>query len=998
MAQSVGGTGGTGSAGGMVTVTNDGLIETDGANSHGIYAQSIGGGGGSGGIAVAGTLSSSGGAASSVGGAGSAGGTGGDVKVTNIGSILVKGAGSVGVFAQSVGGGGGAASFSGALSISGGDLKNTVGGAGNGGAGGNVTVISTGSITTLSPDSVGVVAQSIGGGGGSGSFSIPSQAGALGGSFLQIGGGGAGTQGANGTVIVKVSGGDTMTMGDLSYGLLSQAIGGGGGNGALSVPDPLTIGAAGSSQIVGATGAISGNGNPFNAQNANVVTTMGAGSIGYAGQSIGGGGGTSGVTGDVTFTAAGPLSLTDGGSTSGGGSGGSAVIANTAASISTGGGATPASGDAAVGLLGQSIGGGGGSAIYALGVVSGAAGQVSLTLGGSEGGTDTGGPLTFTSGGEISTSGRFAPGVVAQTIGGGGGFGAVTAASGISASGVSFKLGSTGGAGGSGDPTNGSTWTIGAGLITTSGVLSEALVAQAIGDGGGIAGFVSGGAQNPPLSASVLGAAGGTGAGSSVVLKNQSVIHTTGVGALGLVAQSIGGGGGLAQAFGVAGPGPVTLGASGGASGSGGPVDVVSGAAITTSGAGAHGLLAQSIGGGGGFFAAFSSSGALLSPNVAGSAGSGSGGDVTVAIENVIQTTGAGAHGVVAQSVGGGGGLVGAGEFATVLPAVGSYAGSAGGAGSAGAVNVDVAKDIVTSGTDSTGIVTVSTDHTGRGGAISVTIGAGADVVGGVGSGGTPGQGDEPANALRLIGGAANTVTNNGFLITGSGIQGFTVAGGLGDDSILNFGRMDGSIDLAGGQNAIDNKPSGVFNSGSVVWLGPLAAPLDLLTNEGLLSPGGFNNVYTTNITGNLLQTATGVYGVDLDLEPSSDRINVTGTAAMSGNVFVNLVNPLTAPGFAIPGTHDETIVSAAGGETHSGLTLTAFNTAVINYSLVYPNLTDIDLQYVIDYSPAGLTQNQHSVGNTVNQIQTLQISPAFRPIAVNLFYLPNVPTLGGDV
>jgi uncharacterized protein with beta-barrel porin domain len=276
-----------------------------------------------------------------------------------------------------------------------------------------------------------------------------------------------------------------------------------------------------------------------------------------------------------------------------------------------------------------------------------------------------------------------------------------------------------------------------------------------------------------------------------------------------------------------------------------------------------------------------------------------------------------------------------------------------------------------------------------------VSVASGVSVIGGLGSGGTPGLGDEPANAVRLIGGAANTLTNNGFLVTGTDILGFTVTGGLGDDSIINFGRIDGSVDLSGGKNAIDNKPTGVFNSGSVVWLGPLAAPFDTLTNEGLLSPGGYQNVYTTNITGNLVQTVTGVYGLDLNLEPSNDLINVTGTANMAGNVFVNLVNPLTAPGFAIPGTHEPTILHAQGGVTNSGLTLTAFDTAVINYSLIYPDSQDIALKYVIDYSPAGLTQNQHSVGNAINAIQTLQLSPAFRPIATNLFYLPNVATLG---
>jgi hypothetical protein len=324
-ATTVGGSAGAVGSGGEVTVDNAAEIATYGAASQAIAAQSIGGGGGNAGVGGSFNAASNGRTITvGIGGSSSGGGNGGAVNVTNsaTGAIYTYGLDSTAIFAQSVGGGGGAAAFSGALNISGGDLNNTVGGAGAGGAGGNVTVISTGSITTLSPDSVGVSAQSIGGGGGSGTFSIPSQLGSLGGSFLKIGGSGSGTQGANGKVIVKVSGGTTTTAGDLSYGVLSQAIGAGGGNGALSVPDPLTIGAGGSSQTVGASGAISGDGNPLNTQNANVILTTGAGSLGFAGQSIGGGGGTSGVTGDVTFTAAGPLSVTAGGSSSGGGSGG----------------------------------------------------------------------------------------------------------------------------------------------------------------------------------------------------------------------------------------------------------------------------------------------------------------------------------------------------------------------------------------------------------------------------------------------------------------------------------------------------------------------------------------------------------------------------------------------------------------------------------------------------------------------------------------------------
>ena len=102
----LGGTGAGGGNGGAVTVENYGTISTSqGAifpifvrGSKGIFAQSVGGGGGEGG--------SSGGMVS-VGGRGGAGGFGSLVQVTNGGSITTIGDNSGGIFAQSVGGGGG---------------------------------------------------------------------------------------------------------------------------------------------------------------------------------------------------------------------------------------------------------------------------------------------------------------------------------------------------------------------------------------------------------------------------------------------------------------------------------------------------------------------------------------------------------------------------------------------------------------------------------------------------------------------------------------------------------------------------------------------------------------------------------------------------------------------------------------------------------------------------------------------------------------------------
>ena len=86
------------------------------------------------------------------------------------------GVSSVGIVAQSVGGGGGAGGFAGGLSFTTtGKADNTVGGGagGGGGAAGEVTVTSRAGalVHTYQANSTGILAQSIGGGGGNGDFS-----------------------------------------------------------------------------------------------------------------------------------------------------------------------------------------------------------------------------------------------------------------------------------------------------------------------------------------------------------------------------------------------------------------------------------------------------------------------------------------------------------------------------------------------------------------------------------------------------------------------------------------------------------------------------------------------------------------------------------------------------------------------------------------------------------------------------------------------------------
>ncbi|HTN83820.1 MAG TPA: hypothetical protein VL242_09050, partial [Sorangium sp.] len=99
--------GGTGGAGGEVNITNTGTVNTVGDWADGIVAQSIGGGGGVGGTAVADGSQQTVSANVGVGGQGGGGGSGGAVNIDGIGTISTQGYAAYGLLAQSIGGGGG---------------------------------------------------------------------------------------------------------------------------------------------------------------------------------------------------------------------------------------------------------------------------------------------------------------------------------------------------------------------------------------------------------------------------------------------------------------------------------------------------------------------------------------------------------------------------------------------------------------------------------------------------------------------------------------------------------------------------------------------------------------------------------------------------------------------------------------------------------------------------------------------------------------------------
>ena len=1073
------GQGGMGGTGGNITFTLSGTLVTHGSLAHGAVAQSIGGGGGAGGN----SYSNSAAAAYSVGGAGGTGGAGGAVatNATNL-STTTGGAGAIGLVTQSVGGGGGSGGagyatsvgtvFSAAASLG--------GSGGSGGSGGTASLTLTNSSVKTGVggnayDAHGVVVQSIGGGGNGGGASAnavaasmpipaeaePSSSFTITAAYAVGGSGGNGGAASNASLAINSS--TISTLGDGAHGAVVQSIGGGGGNGGDSsamtasfgygftafLPDDVI-----SSQSVSATLAVGGScssgssscagGNGASASfslegsvglPAPSITTAGHLAAGVVVQSVGGGGGNAGVgnarTNSYGIDSSYSLTMNIGAQGGAAGNGGSA----SAITVSTGSIST--SGESAPGLVVQSIGGGGGIGSGGSGSIEGLLdwaqsvvgnGETGLpsiklnpgvSVGAKNGSGGSGGPVSVTKYSAITTRGNDAPGVVAQSIGGGGIGGSAGTptsvylsppTSGLSGSAPSVDVNlrlnvggvsTQGGNAGPVDVTHG-------GRTATSGDYSHGVLAQSIGGGGGrgavaylnnesqnaLAGFVSsrldakvlvggqeaasgqrfGGAVNVQLNGGGIGTGaapgaepasgfqsygilaqsisggGGTGVdatfdpnGSYVLGGNDlgtigegsngslvqigtsgspAPITTTGEAGHGVVAQSIGAGGGVIGIGSSANTGHYTgtaqIDLGGGYSyGDAGPVSI-SAPQVTTSGPGAFGLLAQSIGGGGGIVET-TSRGAITLAKIGTLFGGGNGGAATVSAGG-ISTRGVGSHGIVAQSIGGGGGLFnnyGSGQIpalTTTMPVPGSLRSY----GNGGAVSVSTSADIVVSGAGAYGVLAQSI---GGGGGLLALNGV-------VYAGSTSGP------SSPYLGGAV-TVTAQGA-VTASGNNGIGIfaqsdgPGGGGDISINVGARSPGFISggsgeqgagivLAGGRNnlvfvgqgswvwaasgtairQVGSRPVNVANYGTVygnTWLNgggyttgyqvggsPPTVPAGTLTNFATIAPmPGQRSI----IDGSLVQTATGRIVPHLDYSNArSGSYLVTGNASLAGSI-----------------------------------------------------------------------------------------------------------------
>ncbi|MBU9818346.1 hypothetical protein J1782_00365, partial [Rahnella sp. BCC 1045] len=542
---SSGGNGGSGGDAGeaIIKVSNDtsvpyAFISTSGDHSDALVAMSVGGGGG-----VSGNLSDNTGAeafSAYIGAVGGVGGDGNDALISNgyydnppsDGSqaafhpgdvITTTGTASRGMIAQSVGGGGGL----------GGDAINTAIGAsiaiggfgGAGGDGGLARVANFGLISTKGLHSDGILAQSVGGGGGIGGGAMSRDISAQIGVSLAIGGNGG--EGGNADEADAYNLGQIQTYGGNAHAIFAQAVGGGGGTGGTSMAENYTTSMPDEPSLtvttsIGGKGGVGGDGGVVQVVNDGLLQTQGQDAYGVFAESVGGGGGYGGDASSTSmayqqskFT----IGTTIGGDGAAGGKGGSVSVWNS--------GLIDTSGAKSIGVFAQSVGGGGGaggSGTADQGGVYQAGGyslQLTTTIGGRGGAAGNGGDVVvnnyinsttgdpgnysntelfsnrdLTGIGAILTAGDMAAGIQAQSVGGGGGNGGDSTGKGSNGQiNANVAIGGAGGAAGDGGNV---TVHNGTGVIVTYGAQSYGIIAQSVGGGGGTGGNATTGSGDDP--------------------------------------------------------------------------------------------------------------------------------------------------------------------------------------------------------------------------------------------------------------------------------------------------------------------------------------------------------------------------------------------------------------------------------------------------------------------------------------------------------------------
>lgn len=252
-------------------------------------------------------------------------------------------------------------------------------------------------------------------------------------------------------------------------------------------------------------------------------------------------------------------------------------------------------------------------------------------------------------------------------------------------------------------------------------------------------------------------------------------------------------------------------------------------------------------------------------------------------------------------------------------------------------------------------------------GAMTVVVGADASVTGTTGNAG-----------VRFVDGLGLQLTNYGSISNTGGINQYAVVSAQNDTTVDNYGTISGNVLLGPWSNPFNNYAGALFEMGGTVNIGTDST----LTNWGTLSPGGDDNVYTSALTGILINEATGTLLFDVDMENNTaDRITVSNTASLDGDLQLNFIS---ADGNT-PETY--TIITTVNGATQS---LTITNPFVLASVSTVNGGDDVQLSIDgFDFSPSGMGDNASSIGDAIQA--SIEGPGGLEPLAVALLNLGSV-------
>ncbi|MAB00746.1 MAG: hypothetical protein CMN86_20945 [Stappia sp.] len=1039
-----GGAGGNSGTAGTVDVTNNGTLSSKGDWAPGILALSVSGSGGAGGTTVAGNLAmASFGAA--IGGGGGDGGTASKVTVTNTGKIVTEGEYSAGILAASIGGHGGTAgtTVNGNLTAGEAAVSGTVTLGGDGGSGGQAGAVEISNkkgavVLTAEKYATGILGLSLGGSGGVGgsNYSLAGAGGEYSASINASFGGKGGGSGKANTVTIT-NDGIVGTQKVFADGILALSIGGNGGKGGDSYAisaDYSTSGSFDASYTMGGEGGSGATGGNVTVNNTGIVAAAASSAAGIRALSIGGNGGVGGG-GVAVFGTAGNNTGGDSKSLAVkgevGGHGGTGMNAGTVtvknsgtitadicsvinlSSCTTTSGVSGSGDDddkkfdpskffTSVGISAQSVGGGGGAGgdagSYAVGytytpknIEEAKSFSLEITLGGSGGAGGDGNTVNVGNTGTIRTAGLASYGIFAQSVGGGGGSGG-NGSPGLEGwladiyedyekinqviesyktimntyhkewkeiflESWKFNMGGEGGGAGKG----GNVIVTNNGTIITDGDSATAIYAQSVGGGGGAGGDGSmGGITSIALSGSAdAGSHGGT-----VTVDNYGKIVTSGDGAMGIYAQSVGGGGGtagdvegsiieeidsLAEVVGYNIFGGTGAGAGKGGDGGDVTVNLHQGGSITTTGANAHAIWVQSVGGGGGA-AGWYGLGDDKAHDVIGSNGAeGKGGLAKVTVDGTIDVSGEGAHGIFVQSAAGG-----VSDF-----------------GSGGA-EINVNGTITARGKQSRAILVHTADTASKDSEMGV-----ANIT--IGKDGYVRTTDEEAHStIGILGGhsvynddhsinLSNKLTNHGKLYSNAYV---VQTDGAHAFQLENDGELHGRLDF-GSTSTVRNAVTNL--AGGTMFLGHSnlgTSEYSTFENSGTMKAGWTNDTRRSIITsgGTFTQTSTGTLLFDVskdETKAGSFTLDFDKGGSLDGQLAFNFEGALSN---GANGSFDVATLKAGDGSSFDTSKLGVRSGGAVAYTWSKANQSDGDhltLGYTVDYSgdSTGATLSENARG-----------------------------------